>query len=160
MAWLKTDCRLPYQVPVKRLFNTAHRVLTNRTLFCWYRNKKKIQTTKVQYRSVTKKNKPSNHGLIYWCWLNNQVWNYCKAEDLCIPLLLFIFKKAKRLSCGQAHYFQKDTSTTSLLLAGLASTLPANPRTPPALSLSWSKVLAFEGRVFVPLHKGVHTSSF
>lgn len=92
-----------------------------------------------------KKIKSSNHGLIYWCWLNNQVWDYCKAEDICIPLLLFIFKKAKRLSPGQVRYFQKDTSTTSVLLAGLASTLPANPRIPPALSLTWNKVLAFEG---------------
>lgn len=121
--------------------NTAHQVLTNRILFCWYLNKKKkIQTTEVQYRSVTKKNKSSNHGLIYWCWLNNPVWDYCKAEDIRIPLLLFIFKKAKRLSPGQARYFQKDTSTMSLLPARLASTLPANLGTPPALSLTllWS----------------------
>lgn len=132
---------------MKRLLNTAHQALTNRTLFCWYLNKKNPE---VWYRSVAKKkaNQTSNYGLIYWCWLNNQVWDYCKAKDLCIPLLLFIFRKAQRLSPIQAHYFQEDLSITSLLPEGLAC-CHLMPNTSPPFPLTWNKVLAFEGTEYL-----------
>lgn len=151
VAWLKTDCRLSWKCSsVKRLFNTAHHVLTNRILFCWYLNKKKSKQLRYSTEVSLKKNKSSNHGLMYWCWLNNPVWDYCKAEDICTPLLLFILKKTRRLSPVQAHYFQKDTSITSLLPAELASTLPANLRTPPALSLTWKKVWSLRAQSICP----------
>lgn len=31
------------KAPMKRLLNTAHQALTNRTLFCWYLNKKTLR---------------------------------------------------------------------------------------------------------------------